>query len=199
MRGLSLTAVLTGALVGAATLGCVTPRAGGTQPAATAAATVIPEPRLPPSSLEATINVSQRLRFSHRDDPGAPRSLEALLEVDAQSVRLAGFAMQHRVFTLLWDGTELTEQRAPQVPRQLVAAEVLRDLQLAYWPAAALRAVLPAGWALEDTQDGRVLTEAGAERVRIGYDAEPRWSGRTTIDNLPGRYQLVIDSAPDGE
>ncbi len=161
-------------------------------------ATGLPALRLSPASLGAQVSLSQRLTFQHRDDPGGPRALEALLEVDATSLRLAGFAMQHRVFTLHWDGRALTEQRAPQVPAQLVAADVLRDIQLAYWPRDEVASALAAGWRLEDGPGTRVLFQNGSERVRIRYEAEPRWNGRTTIENLPGGYSLVIDSVASG-
>lgn len=191
--------MLLGAALSAVGLGCTASRATQVAPEESSRAKHLPELRLPPSSLGQQVSVNQRLSFSHQDDPGAPRTLEALLEIDATHLRLAGFAMHHRVFTMGWDGHELTEQRAPQVPAQLVAGDVLRDIQLAYWPADAITAALPTGWRLEEGPRLRVLSEGDAERVRIQYDSASGWSGRTTLENHTGRYRLVIDSTASEE
>lgn len=154
----------------------------------------LPELRLPPDTLGARFSVSQRLHFSHADDAGAPRTLDALLEVDAEALRLAGFAFHQRVFTLHWDGRELKEERVPQVPRELLASDVLRDLQLAYWPADVLRDHLPEGWALSDDGTTRVLSHEGAPMMEITRHGEPSWHGTTEIVNHASRYQLRIES-----
>ena len=154
----------------------------------------LPSLRLAPESLGASFSVSQRLHFSHADDAGAPRTLEALLEVDAEALRLAGFAFHQRVFTLHWDGHELKESRVPQVPRQLVAEDVLRDLQLAYWPAEVLRLHLPEGWELSDDGKTRVLSRDGTPSLVITRQSEPAWQGVIEIVNHPDRYRLRIES-----
>lgn len=154
----------------------------------------LPELRLPPAALGAAVSLTQRLTFAHDADPGGPRSLEALMEVDAEELRLVGLAMNHRVFTLSWNGTALQEERDPRLPAQFQAAWVLRDVQLVYWPADAVRAALPAGWTLEDGPGLRTLSKNGREWVTVRYDGEPRWAGRTQLTNLSEHYRLTIDS-----
>ncbi|RYZ38280.1 MAG: DUF3261 domain-containing protein [Myxococcaceae bacterium] len=154
----------------------------------------LPELRLAPAALGATVSLTQRLEFAHESDPGGPRSLEALLEVDPALMQLAGFAMGQRLITLRWNGTTLDEERDPRLPDRFQSAPVLRDVQLVYWPADAVRAALPSGWTLEDGPGRRVLSKNGREWVTVRYDGEPRWEGRTQLTNLSEHYRLTIES-----
>ncbi|WP_257447607.1 DUF3261 domain-containing protein [Archangium lipolyticum] len=163
-----------------------------TRPAAREEA--LPELRLPPAGLGQPVSLTQQLTFEHARDAGGARSLEALLEVDAEQLRLAGFALGQRVFTLLWDGQHLEEQRAPFVPSQLQAARVLRDIQLVYWPAEGVRAALPPGWTLEDSPGSRALLYAGQKKVVVRYDGHPRWEGGAELRNEAEHYRLSIQS-----
>lgn len=154
----------------------------------------LPELRLPPAALGASVSLTQQLVFAHEQDPGGPRSLEALLEVDPAQMQLAGLAMGHRILTLRWDGNRLDEERDPRVPAQFNSALVLRDVQLVYWPADVVRAALPEGWTLEDGPSRRTLSKNGREWVTVSYDGTPRWEGRTQLTNLSEHYKLTIDS-----
>nr|WP_242588410.1 DUF3261 domain-containing protein [Corallococcus macrosporus] len=154
----------------------------------------LPELRLAPAAFGASVSLAQRLVFAHEQDPGGPRSLEALMEVDPASLQLAGLAMGQRILTLRWDGTKLDEERDSRLPAQFDSALVLRDVQLVYWPADAVRAALPAGWTLEDGPGRRSLSKNGREWVTVRYDGVPRWEGRTQLTNLSEHYQLTIES-----
>lgn len=181
---------VTAALLLAGLAACTTPP----RPPPAAPGEPLPELRLAPATLGATVSLSQRLVFSHEADPGGPRSLEALLEVDSAQVRLAGFALGQRILTLRWDGATLDEERGQGLPAQFQSAPVLRDVQLVYWPASAVRAALPPGWTLEDGPGQRTLSKNGREWVTVHYDGEPRWEGRTQLTNLSEHYQLTIES-----
>nr|WP_225937007.1 DUF3261 domain-containing protein [Myxococcus sp. RHSTA-1-4] len=159
----------------------------------------LPPLGLPPAALGASVGLSQRLSFAHEADPGGPRSLEALLEVDASALRLAGFALGQRVFTMQWDGTTLDEQRDARLPAQFQSRQVLRDIQLVYWPAGAVRAALPPGWTLEEEPGRRALLQAGREWLSVRYGGEPRWVGRAELVNLAEHYRLTIESQPTEE
>ncbi|RKI44136.1 DUF3261 domain-containing protein [Corallococcus sp. AB004] len=184
MRGV-VTALLVAGLVACTS----TPR-----PRPAAPGEPLPELRLAPAALGASVSLAQQLVFAHEQDPGGPRSLEALLEVDPAQMQLAGLAMGHRILTLRWDGSHLDEERDPRVPAQFNSALVLRDVQLVYWPADAVRAALPAGWTLEDGPTQRTLSKNGREWVSVRYDGTPRWEGRTQLTNHSEHYQLTIES-----
>ncbi|MCP3140993.1 DUF3261 domain-containing protein [Pyxidicoccus xibeiensis] len=162
---------------------------------------VAPEVELPvlglsPASFGTSVDLTQRLSFAHDADPDGPRSLEALVEIDPAALRLAGFALGQRVFTLRWDGTALDEERDPRLPAQFQSRQVLRDVQLVYWPAEAVRAALPPGWTLEEGPGRRVLLQGGREWLTVRYGGEPRWVGRAELVNLAEHYRLTIESSP---
>lgn len=188
MRRLSLTALLL----------CLTACASA-RPRPLAPEVALPALGLAPATFGPPVSLTQRLSFAHDADPGGPRSIEALLEVDAAELRLAGFALGQRVFTLQWDGVTLEEQRDVRLPEQLQSRQVLRDVQLVYWPAEAVRSVLPPGWTLEEAPGRRALREEGREWVTVRYDGEPRWAGRTELINRAEHYRLTIESRPAEE
>ena len=157
----------------------------------------LPALKLAPASLGASLSLAQRLTV--RELPGgagntAERSIDVQLQVDAQALRLAAFALNQRVLMIVWDGRELQVQRHPMLPAEVDAARVLRDIQLCYWPAEAVRAALPAGWTLQDERSRRVLSNEQDPQVVIDYSAEPRWQGRAELDNRAERYRLSIES-----
>jgi hypothetical protein len=156
----------------------------------------LPSLALSPAAFGDAVSLSQRLSFAHDLDPGGPRTLEALLEIDVAALRLAGFALGQRVFTLRWDGAALDEERDPHLPAQIQSRQVLRDVQLVYWPAEAVRAALPPGWTLEDAHGHRALLHDGTPWVTVRYEGEPRWVGSTELVNLAEHYRLTIESRP---
>lgn len=158
---------------------------------------LLPEPRLAPAAFGGSVSLVQRLAFEAAtalpDQPA--RQLDAQLEIDADEVRLAAVALGQRILTLRWDGTSLDVQRHPQLPAQVDPARVLRDVQYAYWPIAALRAALPEGWTLDDADQRRQLRHAEQLVLSIRYDAVPRWTGTAELDNRVEGYRLSIASS----
>ncbi|WP_342381263.1 DUF3261 domain-containing protein [Myxococcus stipitatus] len=175
------------ALLGLAS--CATPA-----PRPVAPEVALPSLALSPSDFGGSVSLSQQLSFAHELDPGGPRSLEALVEIDASAVRLAGFALSQRVITLQWDGARLEEERDARVPAQFQSRTVIRDLQLVYWPAATVRAALPEGWTLEDSPGQRVLRQGDKEWLSVRYAGQPPWVGRAELVNLAEHYRLTIES-----
>ncbi|HEV7815742.1 MAG TPA: DUF3261 domain-containing protein [Janthinobacterium sp.] len=148
--------------------------------------------QLAPDQLGATIAVQQHL---HVERDGRGDDLDVALEVDASHLELVGLAYGQRVLTLHYDGRELSSWRHPMLPEQVRAADVLEDLQLTLWPAAAIRLALPAGWSIEESGLRRTLYLDGAAVALIDYSGAPRWSGTVVLDNLRYRYRLTIQTA----
>ncbi len=151
--------------------------------------------RLPPASLGRTLSLAQRLDVQAHDQR---QTLEALLEADAQSVRLALLQFGRPVARLEWDGRQLTDERAPGVPPQLDAARILSELQLVQWPAEAIRAALPDGWRLDEQGEGaqrvRSLARQDREVLRVRYPA----ADVAELQHLRDGYTLRIESTPAG-
>ncbi|MDE2406764.1 MAG: DUF3261 domain-containing protein [Xanthomonadaceae bacterium] len=158
-----------------------------------APAVALPPLHLPPSALPQPLALQQRLEFHFGRQA---RTLDALLEADAGEVRLLVQALGQTGVRLRWDGNTLQQQRAPWLPPAVRAERVLDDLQFALWPAASIRAVLPAGWTLEDDGQQRRLSHDGqAWLVLTRIDA-----GHLQLDNRAEGYQLQVTSMPlDGD
>lgn len=143
---------------------------------------------LAPAALGCSAAVQQRLTVQ---PPGqAAKELEALLEVDAHSMKLAILNLGQMVGTLEWDGVQLQPQLSRWWPAVLEPEQVLSDVQLAFWPPQAISAALPEGWSLAVSAAGRVLQYRGSERVRV------RAAGANALELVyqQGAWSLRIDS-----
>jgi hypothetical protein len=156
---------------------------------ASAAAADVPQLRLAPAELGRTLALQQRIDVRA---PGRAQALDVMLEADDRRVRLAVLAMGQVAARLEWDGARLDETRAPWWPPQVSGARILSDLQLAEWPAASVRAALPAGWRLDEEGDVRTLSQ-GAEVVTT---VSRRAGGIVEIAQRRAPYTLTIASHP---
>ena len=116
--------------------------------------TVAPVLRLAPATLGRAMALQQHVIVEAR---GRTDAIDVLLEVDATAVRLAVLSTGQTAARLEWDGTTLSVWRAPWWPDVVKAERILSDLQFIYWPVAAIRGALPAGWSLDVSSQQRVL------------------------------------------
>ncbi|WP_199136295.1 DUF3261 domain-containing protein [Delftia sp. ASV31] len=177
------------AIITASTLaGCSTaPEARAPQGDATP-----PRLALPPAALGCELALQQHLVVQA---PGQPaQELDALLEVDTQTVRLALVHLGQRVGVIVWDGQQLQTELSRWWPAQLAPAQVLGDMQLALWPVDAIARDLPASWMLQEvgTPSGsaRRLSHQGQTRVEI----RPAGSDGFEIVYAAGAWQLRVAS-----
>lgn len=151
---------------GLAAAACAVLLAGCASPGAPDA-TRSPLLALAPAALRCEVAVQQRLTV---EAPGRPaQQLEALLEVDAEAVRLAFFVMGQGMGTLVWDGWQWDKQLSRHWPAQLAPEQVLSDLQLAFWPARAVQRAVQPPWSVEAGPTGRRLLRDGREQVRVQF------------------------------
>ena len=145
---------------------------------AATAALATPALRLPPSALPQPLSLQQRLTFVHGD---RRETVDAIVESDGGGTRLAIHAQGQVALRLDWDGKELKQQRAPWLPAALDGERVLTDLQLVYWPVAAISAALPSGarWARSPTQTSAATPTPPATSTRSGWTTRTR-AGRAT-------------------
>ncbi len=152
---------------------------------------VAPEPapllRLAPASLARSLALQQQLEVSAQ---GQTHRIDALLEVDATSVRLAVLNAGQTAARLEWDGMQLTVIRAPWLPAAIQGERILSDLQLMLWPADAIRAALPARWTLTDGPSARALRHDGAAVIEVAYPTPTR----SVLTHLRDGYRLSVES-----
>jgi hypothetical protein len=145
--------------------------------------------RLSPASAGRTIALAQRLEIDAR---GERRTVEAMLEVDAGSVRLALLQLGRPLARLAFDGRTLQAERAPGVPAALDAERILSEMQLVQWPADAIRAALPSGWRLVETESQRELRHGDVPVLRVRYPSPQT----AELEHLRDGYRLRIESTP---
>ncbi len=146
---------------------------------------------LSPASFGRTLSLQQQVHVEYAD---RTVDLDAVLDIAPDSLTLVGMAFGQRMLTLRYDGVKLRETRHPMLPRDVHGADILTDVQMALWPADAVRAALPAGWVLTDSDTLRTLSKDGTPQITIGYDAVPHWASRVIMQNLRYDYRLVIRS-----
>jgi hypothetical protein len=162
---------------------------------------VIPPPNwqpLAPQSLGTARSATQRLRAAYGDQE---MTLDCVVEVTAERITVVGLLPTGpRVFTVTYDGREVSAQFGALVPAALAAAvqaqRLLTDLQLALWPAPALeRSLRGTAWSLilPDVHT-RQLHYAGRLIAEVHYATEDAWNGRSWLVNLAQGYSLAVDS-----
>ncbi|MCA1324658.1 DUF3261 domain-containing protein [Herbaspirillum sp. alder98] len=147
--------------------------------------------RLAPAALGAEISLQQHLTVERE---GRTDQLDTVLEIDAAQLDLVGLAFGQRVMTLHYDGHELTTWRHFMLPAQVQGEDVLQDVQLTLWPVDSIRAALPAGWELRESEGQRTLLQGGETIAVIDYPDRKAWGGRVILTNLRYRYKLTIQS-----
>lgn len=152
----------------------------------------LPLLRLQPAALgSARYALSQRLSVTRLGQPDAPpQRVDVQLQLDASGLLLAGFAFGQRVLLMQWDGQALTVQRHPMLPAEVDTDRMLRDLCLTFWPAEAVRAALPEGWAWVETAAGQALQQGGQARLVVQRPS----ANIVEIINTAEGYRLLIES-----
>jgi hypothetical protein len=155
-------------------------------------------PLLSPAAFGAEATGVQRLTLSRLaaggESHGDKLALDAAIEVDAAQLRVAGVLLGQRILLLTWDGRQLAEQREAVVPQALSGRAILRDLQLVYWPADAIRAVLPRGWQLQEQAARRRLLR-GTTVVFESERGDAAPLGNASLWNHAGAYRIDIESS----
>ena len=118
--------------------------------------------RLSPAAFGGSLAAQQHLLVDVR---GQAHAIDALLEIDPQSVRLAMVSLGQTALRLDWDGHDLRQSQAAWWPAALDGQHVLSDLQLMLWPAPAIRGALPDGWTLAQDGSSRELCSPGGKAV----------------------------------
>ena len=147
--------------------------------------------KLPPAALGESVSLQQRLTVERN---GRVEQFDAALEVDEQNIQLIILLLNQRVLSVAFDGQRLETWRHPMVPAQLKGEDVLEDLQLTLWPAAAIRRALPDHWSLIESDGQRILSFDEQPIIRIDYSERARTTGKAALANLRYGYRITVES-----
>jgi len=146
---------------------------------------------LSPASLGRELHLAQRVTVFRGSSTWA---FDAQLEADSSEVLLAAFALGQTVARLRWDGHALEETHSERTPDVITPARILSDVQLAFWPADAVRAGLSPGFSLEEKPGERLVRRDGVPFVTVRWLDETPSSSRVELTHLTFGYRLVIES-----
>lgn len=147
--------------------------------------------RLSPASLGRELQLSQRITVLRGD---VRRSFDAQLEVDATAVRIAAVALGQTIASLNWDGKVFEQRVSAHVPDAVNAARILSDVQLAWWPADAIRAALPQDYELTESAGSRTILHRGSAFASLTYEGHPPAWAHVRLTHQKYGYVLDIES-----
>lgn len=179
--------VLAALLISVALVGCAAPRGAGS---------AVDSPARPLASPAAAGEhaVSQVVRGA----VGAREvTLSCVVSVKDGVMSVVGLnALGVRLFTIRYDGSQVSVDKSFGVPDALTPDRLLADLQLVYWPLSPLQEVLrPSGFELTEPAAGtRRLRRDDRLVAEVHYATTDAWSGRAWLVNIEHGYSLQIDS-----
>jgi len=151
---------------------------------------LVPQARPLAPPLGSDHNLQHRLRIE-RDDRAL--NLHAVLASTPGDTRVVAMTETGvPVFQLHQTTQGLETQQSALMPEAVPMSLILADIQLVFWPAAALRDALPPPWTLRREPHGRALYKGDRLEARVRYRHRDGWHGPATLDNLHHGYRLTI-------
>jgi len=158
----------------------------------------LPIPPLPAATLGETRNALQIVRAAFGQQEATMQSAVDITPERMQVVALS--AMGLRLFSVTVENGKTTVERAPGIPEQVQPEQILRDIQLCYWPLAALQAGYQGTpWDVSEPfagtrrlkRDGRLIAE-----IHYSKPGTDPWRSRLWLANFEYGYSLAVDPAP---
>ncbi len=152
---------------------------------------------LPPEQLGRSLYAVQRVRASFG---GHAAVLLFYLEVRGPHLALVATTPDgSELFSLEQVGTQVTVTSSPLLPAQLQPKAVLADLQMAFWPAAAVRKGLAGtGLTLDESEHApgsvREIIRAGTVSTHIDYANLDPWRGTVEFDQRVWHYRYSVET-----
>jgi hypothetical protein len=151
--------------------------------------------RVRPADLGRDIDAVQLVSVS-RDSTAF--TIEVRLSVRAQQLRFVAQDMiGQRLMTVYWNGTDVVEERSPNLPIFIVPKGLLADLVAICWPENVVRQALESsGSTLSMQNDERIILAGGRETMRAVRTWGPQapWTGRLSYRNVRAGYTVDVQS-----
>jgi len=152
---------------------------------------------LTPAQLGRSLSVTQRVTGEFGEHRAV---LVFYLEVAGDHLALVGTTPDGtELFSLEQNGETVAVTTSPLLPPQMRPQAVLADLQIAFWPAAAVAQGLSgSGLVLNETrtENGieRSLSRAGETVIAIRYRADDPWRGAVEFDQRAWHYRYTVET-----
>lgn len=150
-------------------------------------------PMLAPADLERSLAALQKVS-GERD--GQQYVMLFQLEIDARHLAMVGSTVGgNTLFSLEYRDGKVNTSVSPLVPAQIDPAWVLADLQLVFWPQAAIeRALAGSAFSLASSPGLRELYYRRERLIRVEYSSVDPWRGPVTLKNDKFDYEYRIET-----
>ena len=125
-------------------------------------------------------------------------TFDAYLASNRRELKLSVLFMGFRAWDITYNGEMIFEERTSQVPQELQANYLLRDITLCYWPASSIMRQSPKLLIVDQPHERLVKDQQSGEillSIRYLDNSGPDAPiGRLILTNHKEHYQLSIDS-----
>lgn len=127
-------------------------------------------PLLEPGSAGLAVQMNQRLTLTI---DGKRHHMISVVSVTPEQTRMTGFTLTgQRLLDIVHEDGKVSAWQSEQVKRDIPARWLLAQLQLAYWPKAALQEAYRSPWLFSQKGPRRALHLEGELEVMISYSAD---------------------------
>lgn len=115
-----------------------------------------------------------------------------VIEISSYNFTVVGMGpIGNRLVALSWDGVAVRKELDASVPSRLPVEDILRQVQLVYWPMSALRPALLPGWELKNEAGSRELLDRGKAIIAIRYLGD-RFADLIEVEDKAVGYKIII-------
>lgn len=140
---------------------------------------------LPPAVFAGEAKYIQSITAFYKD---TQKTLTGIVSLSTEKMQVIALADMVRLLTITYDGASLAAEVSPLLPGNNIRPEyILADIQLIYFPLAALQGSLPQRMRLEDSPGQRVLYADGEKIVVISYTDK-----KIRFENLERLYAYEV-------
>ncbi len=148
-------------------------------------------PLLQPGSGDMSVQLNQRMTLTM---DGRNHHMMVVTSFTPEQTRMTGFTLSgQRLLDIVHEAGQVSSWQSEQVDREIPARWLLTQLQLAYWPAAALQEAYRSPWTFKQNGDKRTLHLEDELLVMVSYAADfraPEAGSELTINHH--RMELVM-------
>lgn len=152
-------------------------------------------PLLEPGSADLAVQMNQRLTLTL---DGKRHHMISVVSVTPEQTRMTGFTLTgQRLLDIVHEDGKVSAWQSEQVKRDIPARWLLAQLQLAYWPEAALQEAYRSPWLFSQKGPRRALHLEGELEVMISYPVDlhvPEAGGELTINHPRMGLVMTIET-----
>lgn len=145
------------------------------------------------TSFTRPLSISQVVEIAH---DGESHRLLAELELNERQLIIVGLSsLGMRLFTLDYNAQNLSFSSSAMLPADFKPHYLLADIQLIYWPLAALQQQFEnSGISIREEDEHRLYYRGGTKIIDIYFERGTGWASTVHLHHLERNYTLHINT-----